>query len=335
MPAISIIIPIYNVQNYLRRCLQSVLNQTFSDWEAICVNDGSTDGCNVILEEFSQQDKRFKIITKTNGGLSDARNVGMKEAKGEYIIFLDSDDLIHPQTMEIAYFLANKDNSDIVTWYKDKFFRPLLLIESFLGINIDNAVPLSIKRKFSIDKIKSFYTENIFEHAAEDVSIIKSWPIKRCYVWRFLIKKSLINDILFIKGIKYEDFPWWSEVLLKNPKVTITNLPLYYYFPNKGSILLSTGRADKMIHRIEGILRTYELYTKKASPYQMQCWKQNFLWPTIKYHIVKKLVLLKNEVDKDKVRKALKPLKELGLFDNEITSGYEIYAKQLLHFIEK
>ena len=118
MPAISVIIPIYNVEKYLRRCLDSVKNQTFQDWEAICVNDGSPDNSAAILAEFAAGDARFKVVNKENGGLSDARNAGMQVATGEYILYLDSDDFIHPQTLEIAHRMA------------------LTLILSHLGLNV-------------------------------------------------------------------------------------------------------------------------------------------------------------------------------------------------------
>ena len=106
MPAISIIIPIYNVEKYLRRCLESVQNQTFTDWEAICVNDGSSDSSADIVREFAARDARFKLVNKENGGLSDARNAGMAVASGEYILYLDSDDFIHPQTFEITHHMT-------------------------------------------------------------------------------------------------------------------------------------------------------------------------------------------------------------------------------------
>ena len=128
MPKISIIIPMYNVEKYLRRCLDSVQNQTFSDFQAICVDDGSPDNSGEIAEEYAARDKRFVVVHKENGGLSDARNAGMPYATGEYIMFLDSDDFIHPQTMEFAYALAQKNGTDIVSWYKDKMYRPKLLI---------------------------------------------------------------------------------------------------------------------------------------------------------------------------------------------------------------
>ena len=87
MPKISVIIPIYNVEKYLRRCLDSVVAQTFTDWEAICVNDGSPDNSAQILAEYAERDSRFKIVKKENGGLSDARNAGMAVAKGTYVNF--------------------------------------------------------------------------------------------------------------------------------------------------------------------------------------------------------------------------------------------------------
>lgn len=98
MPEISIIIPVYNSEKYLRQCLDSVLNQSFSDFECICVNDGSTDNSLLILQEYANKDKRFKIIDKQNEGVSIARNTGIENAFGEYITFIDSDDWV-----EIAY----------------------------------------------------------------------------------------------------------------------------------------------------------------------------------------------------------------------------------------
>ena len=116
MPKISIIIPVYKVEKYLRRCLDSVLNQTFTDWEAICVNDCSPDNSGAILNEYAARDKRIKVINhKENSGLSASRNTAIEHATGDYVMYLDSDDFIHPQTMEIAYYLAQRDDSDIVS----------------------------------------------------------------------------------------------------------------------------------------------------------------------------------------------------------------------------
>ena len=102
-PKISVIIPVYNVEEYLPVCLDSVLAQTFSDFEAVCVNDGSPDNSAAILEKYAKKDARIKVVSRPNGGLSAARNTGLENACGEYIYFLDSDDYIHPQLLEILY----------------------------------------------------------------------------------------------------------------------------------------------------------------------------------------------------------------------------------------
>ena len=148
MPAISVIIPIYNVEKYLRRCLDSVLNQTFSDWEAICVNDGSPDGSAAILSEYAARDARFKIVNKPNGGLSDARNAGMAVATGDYVLYLDSDDFIHPQTMEITHYMAMRDGSDIVSFTYDRIYRPQLMVRHVLHMDTDSVVPYRIHKKY-------------------------------------------------------------------------------------------------------------------------------------------------------------------------------------------
>lgn len=116
MPKVSIIIPCYKVEKYLKRCLDSVLSQTFCQWEAICVDDGSPDECGAILDQYAKCDYRIKVIHQENQGLSMARNNGKKLATGDYIYFLDSDDAMHPQLLEVAYGLAQKHNADLVNF---------------------------------------------------------------------------------------------------------------------------------------------------------------------------------------------------------------------------
>lgn len=107
-PFFSIIIPVYNVASYLRECLDSVLAQTFTDWEAICVDDGSTDGSGAALDEYADRDNRFKVIHQQNGGVSAARNAALEVAVGEWITFLDSDDKIDAERLNVLSFIANK-----------------------------------------------------------------------------------------------------------------------------------------------------------------------------------------------------------------------------------
>ena len=116
MPKVSVIIPVYNVEKFLGRCLDSVINQTFKDFEIVCVNDGSPDNSAEILEQYSKLDERIKIITQINQGLSMARNNGVAASVGEYICFVDSDDVIHPQCLEIAVRLAEKHQAELVSY---------------------------------------------------------------------------------------------------------------------------------------------------------------------------------------------------------------------------
>src|SRR5574344_698890 len=114
MAKVSIIIPIYDVEKYLRECLDSVISQTLTDIEIICVNDGSPDNCKAIIEEYAQKDKRIIVINKKNGGEGQACNIGLDIAKSEYIAILEPDDYIAPEMYEDLYEKAIKNNSDIV-----------------------------------------------------------------------------------------------------------------------------------------------------------------------------------------------------------------------------
>ncbi|MDD7438032.1 MAG: glycosyltransferase [Bacteroidales bacterium] len=334
MPKISIIIPVYNVERYLRRCLNSVANQTFADWEAICVNDGSPDRSALILEEYAADDPRFKIITKENGGLSDARNVGMSHTTGDYIMYLDSDDLIHPQTMEIALQLAQRDGSDIVSWYKDPLFRPQLLVMAKLGFNVDNALPRGINKRFELSKVRSYVTDDVFAHVTEYSKTNIKHPIKHFYVWRHLIKRELVADVPFIKGLTFEDFPWWSEVILKNPRVTITNLPFYYYFPNFGSIDLGSKQEKKILNWITGLEHSYKLYEARATEYQKAQWSKNCMWAVIVIQIAKDLKLVAESSEAETFRRRLRELWNLGVFDHPTGKKEEYNRLKIKEFIE-
>lgn len=114
MPKVSIVVAIYNVEKYVSKCIESILKQTFTDFELLLVNDGSKDGSLAILEEYAAKDSRIEIINKVNGGLSDARNVGMKKAQGKYIYFVDGDDFIEETLLEKCVNKLEQTDSDMV-----------------------------------------------------------------------------------------------------------------------------------------------------------------------------------------------------------------------------
>ena len=337
MPAISIIIPIYNVEKYLRRCLDSVKNQTFSDWEAICVNDGSPDNSAAILAEYAARDARFKIVNKENGGLSDARNAGMNVATGDYILYLDSDDFIHPQTMEIAHALAVRDGSDIVSFTYDRIYRPQLMVRHFLKMDTDNVVPRRLHKKYDVNQIKTLVTDDVYEYATErthnKAGKKKKWLIKHCQVWKNLYKRELIADVPFIKGILFEDFPWWSQVMMRNPRVTIAPLPLYFYIPNFGGIVLSAKQLRIMKSLCVGLKDAYTSYAHGATQYQMKKWSENFQW----YFIAKafgKIKYLDGDDDLEVARECLRDLERIGALDRPPFKWAVKLRREICNFIK-
>ena len=336
MPAISIIIPVYNVEKYLRRCLDSVLNQTFTDWQAICVNDGSPDGSGEILAEYAARDSRFIIVNKENGGLSDARNAGLPHATGEYIMYLDSDDFIHPQTMEIAYHMARRDNSDIVSFTYDRVYRPQLMVRHVLGMDTDGVIPHAMHKKYNVNKIKTRVTDDVYQYATEYAHNAfnprRHWLIKHCQVWKNMYRRELIADTPFIKGILFEDFPWWSAIMLKNPKVTITALPLYFYVPNFGGIVLSSKQLRILQSLCTGIDSAYRLYAARANEYQMSQWSKKFLWLFIKW-AWRKVKYLDNDTDINTARECFCNLKQIGALQNPPSREFRHMQHDIYGFI--
>jgi len=337
MPAISIIIPIYNVEKYLRRCLDSVLAQTFTDWQAICVNDGSPDASADILREYVARDSRFVIVNKENGGLSDARNAGLPFATGQYIMYLDSDDFIHPQTMEIAYYMAMRDNSDIVSFTYDRIYRPQLMVRHVLGMDTDNVVPGRMHKKYNPAKIRTRVTNDVFEYATERAHNAfnprRRWLIKHCQVWKNMYRRELIADTPFIKGILFEDFPWWSAIMLKNPRVTITALPLYFYVPNFGGIVLSAKQLRIMHSLCIGIADAYSRYAANANAHQMEKWSKNFQWYFIKW-AWRKVRYFSARSDVTAAREYLCELKQIGALQNPPTRAAKKIRAAIYEFIK-
>ena len=337
MPRISVIIPVYKVEKYVGRCLDSVLGQTFTDWEAVCVNDGSPDRSREILAEYAEKDSRIKIIDKPNGGLSDARNAGMRNASGEYVVFLDSDDFIHPQTFEISLALALKTGTDIVSWYKDPNYRNITVIRHKLGLDTMDFRPMGFRRRFSVDRVRFQVTDDIYAHCTElsHPRGIK-WPLKHFYVWRHLIRRTLIEDISFVRGVTFEDFPWWSAVMLKNPSVTITYLPFYYYYPNFGSIDMSSSRMKKITSWCIGLDISYSAYLERGSAYQKEMWSRNCKWPVINKQIARRLGKFNPTAPEcaETVRR-LSTLWDNGAFEDAVSGSDRQSAEVIRRFIVK
>ncbi len=332
-PVISVIIPVYNVEKYLSRCLDSVLNQTFSDWEAICVDDGSPDNSAKILAKYARRDSRFRVIHKDNGGLSDARNVGVAAARGDFVLFLDSDDFIHPQTLEITHNMAICHGADMVSFkYNEKSHRRLRRLMQ-RGIDVSDVIPDEFSRRYDGRNILGCVTDDILFHCTERNH---TWrvcrPVRRhCFPVLCLYRRELISDTPFIRGIIMEDFPWWSTIMSKNPRTVMLNVPLYFYMPNPTSIL-NSSKSLRMIESLcVGIAHVYKIYSGAPTGARRH-FVREFMWPFI-IIAMRQRAGLNTESDIAAARAAFKKLVDMGACDAPPNWRARKYQKRIYAFI--
>lgn len=204
----SVIIPVYNVELYLKGCLESVRGQSFTDWEAVCVNDGSTDGSAAILDDYAAKDARFRIVTQPNGGLSAARNAGLDAAKGEYILFLDSDDWLEENALEVLS--TNLEGEDMLCFSGRRFF------EATHGFN-----PSDLLKNGDYQSGMDYYNENAL--LPRDFAFV-------CVVLRAYRRSYLIgNGLRFKEGILHEDNLFTPLACYYANEVRVVNACLYNY----------------------------------------------------------------------------------------------------------
>ena len=267
MPLVSVIIPVYNVEKYLRECLDSVVNQTLKDIEIICVDDGSTDASLDILYEYREKDKRFKIITQKNLHAGVARNKGLKIAAGEYLSFLDSDDIFEPTMLEDMYNKAINDNSDIV-------------VCSFYIYNENTKESkwnLKINKKFV--KMSPFspidIKDEIFNFSSPNA-------------WTKLFKHSLFtkNNLQFVDTITCNDFTCVDTALAISKRISVINKPyIHYRFIQKDN--LTAKRKDHpdsfliAAQKLENNLRKFKVYGLFEKSFKKRI-KNSYAWETKK-----------------------------------------------------
>lgn len=235
---ISVVIPIYNVEKYLKKCIESVINQTYKNLEIILVNDGSTDNSKNIIDEYSLIDNRIKVINKKNGGLSDARNVGIEIAKGDYITFLDSDDWIELNMYEKLHEYIKQENADIVQCSYQEVYN-----EEVDNQNIKEEIKIILGK----ESLYNLYGEN---------------HVKTVVVWNKLYKIQLFDNIRFPKGKIHEDESTTYKLLYQANKIVDCNLPLVYYRQRQGSIINSKFNIKKL-DKLEAFHERLEFYRKK------------------------------------------------------------------------
>ena len=228
MDKISIIVPIYNIQEFLEKCVKSIQKQTYNNLEIILVDDGSTDNCKNMCDEFALKDERIKVIHKKNGGLSSARNEGIKKATGNYVCFVDGDDYIREDYCEVLYNALIKTKSDVsAVAYKE--------IKN-VKTRIYNSASRS-KKEF--DDSCTIYNED------EIIIQFLHWKNFRI-AWNKLYKAEIIKNQYFKEGATFEDMFFNYKVLSNCNRVAYVNSPCYCYIRRDGSI--STTYSEKNLN---------------------------------------------------------------------------------------
>ena len=230
MVKFSIIIPIYNVERYLETCVNSILTQTYSDYEVILVDDGSPDRCGELCDHYAESDSRVKVVHKVNGGLSSARNAGLDIAMGEYVIFVDSDDY-WDDTMALEHIQKNlaESNADLLVFPAKRFYEDENRFTNILNLEVER------------DKIRN-------ENISQAVGYLLQNNIYRAAAWNKVVKKSIVDvhNMRFKVGYLSEDMDWCGDLLLYCSKFDFYENPFYVYRQQrKGSI--TSGKAEKLV----------------------------------------------------------------------------------------
>lgn len=210
---ISVIVPIYRVEQYINRCIESLINQTYSNLDIILVDDGSADNCPKMCDDWVKKDSRIKVIHKENGGLSDARNAGFKIATGDVISFIDSDDWVEPKFFEVMLNVMQNDESDIVS----------------CGVKwVDEDGELL--RTASVEAHEMLNTHDSMQELLHDGKL-------KQHVWNKLYRRNVIENISFEKGKYHEDVFWSYQVIGRAKKISVIPDSFYNYVQRADSIM--------------------------------------------------------------------------------------------------
>lgn len=235
---VTIIIPVYNVEKYIRQCLNSVVSQTYKNLEIILIDDESPDLCPEICEEYADKDKRITVFHQKNGGAANARNYGLEKATGDYICFVDSDDYVKPKYVEILLQMAKENVADIAAC-------------SYVSIYPDTEEhqSLIVDREYTDREYLTEFTRN--------------WTCG--LIWNKIFSKNVIKDIRFSEGHRIDDEFFTYKVVMNSKKIITSRNELYAYRMRASGVMLSENQAkEKMIQdRMEYLTERYDLVTER------------------------------------------------------------------------
>ena len=248
MSKLSVIIPVHNSEEYIGSTLEGILSQSYSDWEVVAVDDGSSDRSLSVLQRYMEKDSRIRIFSCPHKGIGAARNFGLLQAEGEWICFVDADDQLHPQCLEFAIQATQTGQVEFVSWgYQGFTQNPLINKLSFSDL-------LIVKSSFPL-----FYTFD------------KSQPcIHSFVVWGKLYRKTLLKDVTFDENSLVEDVPFVYEILNKRPHTVVIGQPLYYYRYRENSFSNIPTSLAKLKHYEQAILKVLAIFKKPEDSLVLQ-----------------------------------------------------------------
>ena len=318
---ISIIIPVYNAEKNIKRCLKSVINQTYKNIEIIVVNDGSTDKTAKYVEEFKKDDNRIQLINKKNEGVSVARNFGIKVSKGSYINFVDSDDWLELNAIETLYKEIKENNVDLVrgNYYRNYDENKFIIPEN-------NIAKYQNKLLSEPEAIQEFIQELYLEKIPS-------------YVWLLLIKREIVFEkIFFKKGISMmEDTIFLMEVLCNCKKVYISDKKIYHYFCNEDSACKSSAHFKRNICdaiKINKLIKTIAL-NNNISKFNNDIKKVNGLHTRrVLINLYKKYTYAKKKIDDIYIE--LKTSSEFkSILENSDITIFSLQERMLINIFKK
>lgn len=274
MVKLSIIVPIYGVEQYLRKCADSLLSQDIplSEYEIILVDDGGKDSCPQICDDYAAAHKNICVIHRENGGLSAARNSGIEVAQGKYVMFVDSDDYIEPNVLGGLLAQIERDNLDVLRYN----YQNVRLVNSEEGrVNSEYEVfdPYRAAKR-DVD-----YSESVTN--GEDFLNNRLGPM--CYAWAFVIRCELLINCMFKEGIYFEDTEWTPRLLLKAKRTSSTPTVVYNYFWREGSITLPDNpqKRDKVLRDKIALIRGFKEQQEMVKDKSWFEWMTSFTAMTI------------------------------------------------------
>ena len=241
---ISVIVPVYKVERYLDQCVESIVGQTYRDLEIILVDDGSPDGCPALCDAWARKDPRIRVIHRENGGLSAARNTGIGAAKGQFLTFVDSDDLLEPDTLRRAWEAQRQYSADLVVYnlvYVDENNRPLASPDFtvFRDEVLDEAEVW--RRYFALEEQKIYYV----------------------VAWNKLYRAELFRELRYAEGKRYEDQFLMPQLLAQCGRIACLAYPGYRYVQRGGSIM-AQGSSRNYLDRSEFLLEWCDYFAGKG-----------------------------------------------------------------------